>query len=152
MIGDCKNWSANATIRCRFPAKAFDNSYLRFLGKVSTTVIWGFLQALKPPSSHQQILKLQFTCFIFHYLTDSGKLGNQSIKKDCIFWATNETSEPRNSIAMFVWLMHIFVCRVSYPHLPSVATIMLLWFGEDFGILALPWTGVLPTPLPVLSG
>ena len=152
-------WLAIARIGQRMQPSVVD-----FLQKPSTTVIWGFLEKFRqqlsedscklwnhPRAIKRQILKLKFSCFIFHYLTDSWKLGNQS-KKDCIFWATNETSEPRNSIAMFVWLMHIFVCRVSYPHLPSVATIMLLWFGEDFGILALPWTGVFPIPVPVLSG
>ena len=93
VIGDCKKWSVNATIRyvaisCKslrqqlseVSWKSFDNSYLRILRN-------------HPRALKRQILILKFTCLIFHYLTDSLKPVNQ-IKKDCIFWATNETSEP----------------------------------------------------------
>ena len=53
VIGDCKKWSVNATIRCWFPAKAFDNSYLRILGSFETTL-------------KRQIFKLQFKFVSFY--------------------------------------------------------------------------------------
>ena len=151
-------WLAIARIGQRMQPSVVD-----FLQKPSTTVIWGFLEKFRqqlsedscklrnhPRAIKRQILKLTFTCFIFHYLTDSLKLGNQSKRTiyfgrlmklvNLVYWKFNCN----------VCLINAFICLSR--ELPSVAIIMLLWFGEDFGILALPWTGVFPIPVPVLSG